>query len=102
MNWQLYQFPKISNNASTDQPISDEFGTLPWLFPTDPEMSRNILYCVRGQEAAPNRNLEDTFTAFSRSQPGLMYLCKIGELTSSSRLTLCTALLLTSILQRIS
>ena len=30
----LFQFPKISNNAITNQPISDEFGTsLFWLFP---------------------------------------------------------------------
>ena len=30
----LFQLPKISNDVSTNQPISDEFGTsLFWLFP---------------------------------------------------------------------
>ena len=50
----LFQFPKISNNAITNQPISDEFGTSLFLaFPPDPEINRNAFTAFEVKRRPP-------------------------------------------------
>ena len=70
----LFQIPKIRSDVSTNQLISDELGTSLFLaFPKFPKMNRNA-FTVFEVKRRPQSYLEDTFTAFSRSQPGLMHL----------------------------
>ena len=74
----LFQFPKISNDVSTNQPISDEFGTSLFGFSPRPrDESKYFLLRLRskdGPQSYPWRH-------FSRSQPGLLHLV-IRELGS--------------------
>ena len=56
----LFQFPKISNNAITNQPISDELGTVA-MYQIASQISKDeskCFYCVWGQKAAPNLTLK--------------------------------------------
>jgi len=66
----------MSNNAITNQPISDEFGTVAMYQIASQYLQRwiEMLLLRLRSKGGPQSYLEDTFTAFSRSQPGLMHL----------------------------
>ena len=59
-----------------DLPISDEFGTVAMYQIASQYLQRwiEMLLLRLRSKGGPQSYLEDTFTAFSRSQPGLMHL----------------------------
>ena len=86
----LFQFTKISNDAITNPSLMNlVLSQCIKLLPNISKDESKCFCCACGQKAAPNLILEDTFTAFSRSQTNASCCQGIGELTSS-RLILWT------------